>query len=223
MVLDEGTAESQEQAVAICNSYWEDAMNEKYVEIKKTEPEHQVVKAVVYVAGEIDSDGETMTADEVRKAAWGFLEKRKEKNIDLQHDWKESGCYVIESYVTEEETKDFPKDAWVMAVKCTDEVWGKIKSGLLNGFSFGGVAKTSTRRVLAEVAKEIIGDTEENLNKDIIPAHKHQFLLHLDRDGNIVRGKTDVVEGHYHKISYGTATDKELDHSHLISLREDQE
>jgi hypothetical protein len=220
-VLEEGTAESQEQAYAICESYWEEKMS-KFVQIKKTEPEHQVVKGIVYQANEVDSDGETMTADEVRKAAWDFLANRREKNIDIGHDWQESGCYVVESYVTEAADGVFPQDAWIMSVKCTEDIWQRVKNGDLNGFSFGGSAKVAPKRVLTEVAKEVVGDTETNLNKDVIPEHSHTFIVRLNKEGQIVSGHTGIAEDHYHTISYGTATDKNVGHSHRLTLGGDE-
>lgn len=194
---------------------------EKTVQIQKTNPEHQIVKGVVYAAGYVDSDGEAMTAEDVRQAAWNFLQERREKNIDVMHDWKQSGCEVVESNVTDSEDEYFPKDAWVLGVKCTDEIWEKVRSGELNGFSFGGSVAKYPQKVYLEVAKEIVGETEQNLNKDTIPSHEHRFVVYLDDSGNIVKGTTDTTQDHHHTIRYGTATETMLGHSHRVSLEED--
>jgi hypothetical protein len=63
-----------------------------------------------------------------------------------------------------------------------------------------------------------MGETNENLNKDIIPAHKHNFILWYDNDGKLVKGHTDTVNGHSHTITYGTATDQEAGHSHGVDI-----
>jgi hypothetical protein len=189
-----------------------------FVKIQKQDAINKVEKGIVYTANDVDTDGETMTMDEVQKAAWNFLAQRKEKNIDLQHDWQESGCYVVESYFTEKGDPNFPEHSWVLAVKCTDEIFKKVEKGELNGFSFGGYSNKFVQRVMLEVAKQIIGETNENLNKDIIPAHKHTFILWYDNDGKLIKGHTDTVQEHSHKISYGTATDKEAGHSHAVDI-----
>jgi len=189
-----------------------------YVQILKTEDEHKVVKGVVYAAGYVDTDGETMTPEDVRKMAWDFLANRKEKNIDIQHDWKESGCVVVESYFLEKSDGTFPDNSWIIAVKCTDEIWEKVKKGELNGFSFGGYAEKYPKKVLVEVAKTIVGETEANLNKDIIPEHQHNYVVYVDKDGKTIKGITDTVFDHYHVIKHGTATEMELEHNHRIDL-----
>ncbi|NCC44919.1 MAG: hypothetical protein EOM18_15375 [Clostridia bacterium] len=161
-----------------------------------------------------------MSIDDVQKSCWNFLALRKEKNIDIQHDWQESGCYVVESYMTEKGDPNFPEHAWIMAVKCTDEIFDKVVKGELNGFSFGGYSTKYTQRVLLEVAKQIMGETEDNLNKDVIPAHKHNFIIWYNNDGRIEKGITDTVEGHSHTITMGTATDVSVSHSHRVDINE---
>jgi hypothetical protein len=214
------------QRISVATALWENADKKEepssdFVKIQKTDKINKVVKGIVYTANDVDTDGETMSVEDVQKAAWNFLAQRKEKNIDLQHDWQESGCYVVESYVTEKDDPNFPENSWVMAVKCTDEIFKQIENGELNGFSFGGYSNKFVQRVMLEVAKQIIGETNENLNKDIIPAHKHTFILWYDNDGKLIKGHTDTVQGHSHKISYGTATDKEAGHSHAVNIDEE--
>lgn len=217
---------SQEQKIAVCNALWDsvkkvDKSEKHFVKIEKSDAKNQIVKGIVYTAGYIDTDGETMTAEDVQKAAWNFLAFRKEKNIDINHDWESSGCYVVESYVTEENDPNFPPDSWILAVKCTDDVWKEVVNGNLNGFSFGGTVTKYPAKVIMEVAEQIIGETEPNINKNIIPSHTHAFTIYYDAQGNIVKGITDVVQDHSHTISYGTATDNTLGHSHRLDLNED--
>lgn len=219
---------TNEQRIAVCSALWRSATEKEeehsnFVKITKTDKIHRIVKGVVYTAGDVDTDQETMTKEEVQQACWNFLALRKEKNIDIQHDWQQSGCYVVESYLTEDNDPNFPENSWVMAVKCTDEIFDKVVKGELNGFSFGGYSNKTVRRVMMEVAKQIVGETEHNLNKDVIPEHSHTFIIWYDNDGKIVKGHTDTVQSHSHTISYGTATDKTLGHSHRVDISEDKE
>jgi hypothetical protein len=214
---------SNVQRLSVCNAIWESKEHKEessstFVEITKTDTCNKIVKGIVYTAGYVDTDGETMTIDDVQKACWNFLALRKEKNIDVQHDWQQSGCYVVESYMTEKNDPNFPEHSWVMAVKCTDDVFDKVVKGELNGFSFGGYSTKYSQRVLLEVAKQIMGETEYNLNKEIIPSHKHNFIILYNRAGGIEKGMTDVVDGHSHTITYGTATDFSVGHSHRVEI-----
>jgi len=214
------------QRINVSNALWENAdIKEEaagqFVKIQKTDKINKVVKGIVYTALDVDTDGETMSVEDVQKSAWNFLAQRKEKNIDIQHDWQESGCTVVESYVTEKGDPNFPENSWVMAVKCTDDIFQKVVDGELNGFSFGGYSEKFVQRVMLEVAKQAVGETYENLNKDVIPAHTHSFIIWYDNEGRIVKGHTDVVDGHQHTISYGTSTDKSIGHSHRVDLSED--
>jgi len=179
--------------------------------------EDQVVYGEVYIPNRVDTDHETMSVESVEKAAWEFLSTGKTDKIDIQHDLIESGCQVVESFIAREGWEPWVDGAWVMGVKCVDEVWESVKSGELNGFSFYGTSQKVPAKVLVEVAKQITGITEEN-TEEILPPHEHTFLINLDNKGNIVSGKTSVVLEHIHIIKHGTATELELDHRHRMVL-----
>jgi hypothetical protein len=158
-----------------------------------------------------------MSARDIEKMAWEFLSSGKINKIDVQHDFRESGCNVVESFIARSEWDPFTEGAWVLGVRCPDEIWKKVKSGELNGFSFAGTTEKYPATVLVEVAKQIAGITEKSTS-DIIPFHEHNFIINFDNKGQIVSGKTDVVLAHSHLITKGTATQPELDHSHRIVL-----
>lgn len=184
---------------------------------KALDEEQQIVYGVVYSPNHIDTDWETMTAEEIQKMAWDFLANKESDKIDVQHDLIESGCVVVESFIARPGDPDFPEGSWVLGVKCTDEVWKQVKDGDLNGYSFYGSVTKYPAKVLIEVAKQITGITEKS-TIDIIPFHEHTFIINFDAKGGIVSGKTDNVLGHSHKIKRGTATEVELDHSHRLFL-----
>jgi hypothetical protein len=185
--------------------------------LKAANEEDQVVYGEVYVPDRVDTDHETMSADEVEKMAWEFLAKGKTNKIDIQHDLIESGCDVVESFIARKDWEPWVEGAWILGVKCPDEIWKAVKSGDLNGFSFYGTSKKVPAKVLVEVAKQIAGTTEEN-TEEILPPHIHTFVINLNHGGDIVSGKTDVVMEHSHPIKHGTATEEELDHRHRLIL-----
>lgn len=184
---------------------------------KQEDDEHQIVYGVVYSPDHIDTDWETMTAEEIRDMAWKFLATKDMDNIDVNHDLIKTGCYVVESFVARSGDPDFDEGAWVLGVKCTDGVWKQVKKGDLNGFSLYGTVKKYPAKVLIEVAKQIAGVTEKS-TIDIIPPHEHTYIVNLNDKGKIVSGKTDVVLIHHHSINKSTATEKELDHSHRVFM-----
>lgn len=197
----------------------EDKMETVFISLmKKAEKkDDQVVYGEVYVPDRIDTDHETMTAEEVEKMAWEFLSTGKISKIDIQHDLSESGCMVVESFIARKGWTPWVEGSWVMGVKCTDDIWKAVKSGELNGFSFYGTSKKVPAKVLVEVAKQMAGITEKN-DEEILPPHEHSFIINLDNKGNIVSGKTDTVLEHMHVIKHGTATEEELDHRHRLVL-----
>lgn len=184
---------------------------------KEVNEEAQVVYGVVYTPNRVDTDWETMTAEELQRAAWDFLATGKFQKIDIQHSLQESGSEVVESFIAREGDPDFPEGSWVLGVRCPDEVWQGIKDGSLNGFSFYATVSKYPATVLVEVAKQIAGITETS-TIDIIPPHEHTFIVNLNNKGGIVSGKTDIVMEHSHVIMKGTATEKALDHNHRIFL-----
>ena len=183
----------------------------------KADEEHQIVYGVVYAPNQVDTDWETMTADEIQEMAWNFLAKKQPENIDLQHDLVQSGCEVVESFIARAEDPDFPEGAWVLGVRCPDDIWKRVKEGEFNGYSLYASVTKYPAKVLVQIAKQITGITEES-TVDIIPPHEHTYIVNFDNKGNIVSGMTDLVLAHSHPIVKGTATEFELDHNHRIFM-----
>jgi len=188
-----------------------------YLDLKSEDEEDQVAYAEVYAPNHIDTDNETMDKKAVEQMAWEFLSSGKINKIDIQHDFQESGCHVVESFLARKDWAPFIEGAWVLGVWCPDDVWEQVKSGKLNGFSFAGSTEKYPATVLVEVAKQIAGVTEKSTS-DVIPFHDHTFIINFDNKGQIVSGKTDVVSAHSHLITMGTATQTELEHSHRLIL-----
>lgn len=123
--------------------------------ICKEEDEQKLVYGVVYEPNVVDAHGDFMTADEIEKAAHGFLKDYRQ--IDKQHDFQSGVGEVVESYVAPADMElggqTVTKGTWLLVTKATDEVWESIKSGEITGYSFAGTAEVE------EVAKA--EETEE--------------------------------------------------------------
>lgn len=119
---------------------------QKDIRIAKTDKARQVVYGVVYEPDVEDAHEDTMTADEIEKAAHGFMERQNTYNIDKQHDLDVDKGYVVESYIAPVDIQlgdqEIKKGSWIAGVKVTDDdTWTQIEKGEITGFSMFGVSK----------------------------------------------------------------------------------
>jgi hypothetical protein len=186
------------------------------IAIKKADEELQVVWAEVYPPGVPDSQGDFMTAETIREMAWGFMKKGAVTKIDVQHDQKESGSYVVETFVARPGDPDFIRDSWVLGVKIPDpEVWEQVKKRELNGFSIDGFAFRKATKLEIELPDVLEGETDE------VQGHSHSFEVGFDDQGNFLGGATGPgPDGHVHAIVKGTLTETTDGHAHRFSFVE---
>lgn len=188
------------------------------MQITKFDNELQVVYGEVYAPDRADTDNQFMTTTEVRKAAHSFVKNLRMNKIDTNHDFVETGAYVVESFIARKNDTDFIPGAWVIGVKVPDdELWNAIKSGELNGFSLAGQARTVPSKIQVDIPDVVVGKTVGG------PGHTHTFNVQLDDRGNLVAGQTDIVDGHYHTIKGSTVTEEAGSplHTHRFSYTEE--
>ncbi|OIK22587.1 XkdF-like putative serine protease domain-containing protein [Bacillus amyloliquefaciens] len=117
---------------------------EKKVQVfTKSEPDEQkLVYGIVYEPDVPDAHGDYMTAEEIEKAAHGFLADAR--NIDTNHNFEGGTGEVVESYVAPDDFEIgnavIRKGSWVLVTKASDEVWDQIKAGIITGYSMAGTA-----------------------------------------------------------------------------------
>jgi hypothetical protein len=188
--------------------------------------EERFVLGEVYSPLHVDTDQEAMTPDEIQKMGHRFLMEGRVGKIDVQHDLKESGCLVAESFIARKSDPDgFIEGSWVLGVYILpDTLWAKVKKGELNGFSFFcRRAKRVEAEVEVEVARRMIGVTEKSLAGGLLPEHDHGVDLRFDGNGRIVPGETLESMGHWHQVLKATATESTMEHSHRLVLIENEE
>lgn len=100
--------------------------------------------------GEPDSQGDLYSAEEVRKAAYGFMENSQAFKIQHKEDAGDR-IKILESWLAREdatiEGQKVVKGTWLLGVRIVDDaLWAAVKDGSFTGFSIGGVA---TRTPLA--------------------------------------------------------------------------
>ncbi|WP_404407720.1 XkdF-like putative serine protease domain-containing protein [Jeotgalibacillus malaysiensis] len=116
---------------------------QKEVKIVSKSDEQQLVYGIVYEPDVEDSHQDYMTAEEIEKAAHGFL--KDARNIDTQHDFNAGVGEVVESYVApadiEMSGETIKKGSWILVTKASDDIWEQIKKGDITGYSMAGTAE----------------------------------------------------------------------------------
>lgn len=183
--------------------------------IKKVDEELRVVWGEVYIPDFPDTQGEFMSAAEVRKMAHGFLAGMHNRDIDHEHDQQtDYDCVVVESFVARKGDPDFIEGAWVVGAHIPrDDLWEMVKSGEINGFSFMGVGFGSQVVIDIDIPEVVEGRTES------ASGHSHSYKVKLDADLTILGGSTDPgPDGHVHEIRNATLTEVAADHVHRFNL-----
>jgi hypothetical protein len=88
----------------------------------------------------LDTQGDWVTPEELRKAAWAYMEKSR--TVGSQHRGP-AKAVPVESFIApvdmDVDGETIKKGSWVVGVKINDEAtWEKVESGILNAFSIGG-------------------------------------------------------------------------------------
>ncbi|EMT54244.1 phage-like element PBSX protein xkdF [Brevibacillus borstelensis AK1] len=177
---------------------------QKDIRIAKTDKAKQIVYGVVYEPDVEDAHGDTMTAEEIEKAAHGFMERQNTYNIDKQHDLDANKGYVVESYIApvdmELGDQEIKKGSWVAGVKVTDaDTWAQIEKGEITGFSMWGVGKrekieeasldtgdeTVEKGLLHSIAKAISriikGDVHDKPERKIVKAGRKISAARMEK------------------------------------------
>ncbi|MEN3130529.1 MULTISPECIES: XkdF-like putative serine protease domain-containing protein [Bacillus cereus group] len=167
----------------------------KQVPILKTEEDKQLVTGVVYEPDVEDTHGDTMTAEEIEKAAYTFMENYQ--HIDKQHDEIAGKGTVVENWIAKSDMtvgeQEVQAGTWLMTVRVDDaDTWEEIKKGEVTGFSMGGFGER------VEIAK-----TDD--------------FTHEDK--GLIRKMLDFVKGETHKITKGEVKDRFIDEKQKRDLR----
>jgi hypothetical protein len=133
---------------------------EKPVTIKKLDEDQRLIFCIVYSPEEIDTQGDTASADVIKDAAYNFMRCARTNNIDKQHDFIPDEGFVAESWIVKENDPVFPEEpagSWAVGIKVeNDETWNLIKCGEITGLSLAGLAVTEEIEKQAEITSGYI-------------------------------------------------------------------
>lgn len=127
----------------------------RWVPICKVEGERRRVTGIVLQPEVVDAQRDIISAEAIEDAAHAFLANYNTKTkLGLQHSVAPGspvsqfpkGLHLVESYVAPVDMvlngRPIKKGAWLMTVFVEDDdVWARVKSGAIRGFSIGGIAK----------------------------------------------------------------------------------
>lgn len=130
----------------------------KRVGIYKADDSKRIVYGVVLDPYIIDAHDDYLSPDVIEQTAHNFL--AESRVVGLDHNGEAKGAKVVESWIQPYPSQDDYKAAiegkphkaysqsfgddvvrsgsWVLGVKLTPDLWDRVKSGELNGFSIGG-------------------------------------------------------------------------------------
>lgn len=129
MVLEDGAASSNDQAVAICSSMWnEKKERQAFFQFRAINQDQRIVEGIA-TTSQLARDGDIIESKGIRfKLPLKVLESHnKEKPIG----------HVIEAKVEDDRIRVRVQIAKEGVADYVDEAWRKIKAGLLDSFSIG--------------------------------------------------------------------------------------
>lgn len=130
--------------------------------------------------------------------------------IDINHDnvdVKNTKLVLVESFIVRKGDPDFFEGAWVIAMKVLDDaIWQQVLSGELNGFSFEATVYLQEVMIQNLRDRQVVGVTSPDLND----GHTHEYLVMLDALNQPISGGTGVTDGHSHRISIHTVTNRAI-------------
>lgn len=187
----------------------------RMVQITKADAAKQIVYGVVYAPNVMDTEGEFMFAEDIEKMAHDFLRLKLDEVIDTNHDKTPNGSYPVESFIARKGDPDYPEGAWVLGVKCTDDMWSAYQRGEINAYSFEAMVMPVECDIEVETYRDHFGLTEKT------DEHDHAYFLHVNDKGRVTKGWTDEgPDGHVHAIRGGCKTLPSglNSHSHRFTL-----
>lgn len=160
--------------------------------------EKRIAYGAVLVPGELDSDGEAVTAEKVEAAAHEWMELYQ--NIDLQHTLNNVGV-PVESYLTPvemtvksihgDEEMVIPKGTWILGGRLDEDSYEAAKKGDLTGYSIMGMRRAALKSQKGEVTAALKRTLLRDLGEDWVPV----YVSVVDRPA-VPKAKFFALKGH---------------------------
>lgn len=122
------------------------------------------------------------STDTIRKISQVYFKKGFQKNMNISHSSTPAHSYIFQSYlvdsnkgITAPKGLDVPDGSWIIGVKVDDtEVWNKIKTGEVKGFSIEGLFEFINSDMFSnEVSDEQLLSLINRLNEILTKQNKN--------------------------------------------------
>ncbi len=132
---------------------------QKDIEIKKSDLKKGIVYGIVYSPDEVDTQGDFAKAEEIEKAAYGFMKAKNIDNIDKNHTFKKEDAYVCESWIIRKSDPMFPNEkpgSWAVGIKIeSEELKKQIEKGEIQALSMAGAGRREEVAKMEDLASVI--------------------------------------------------------------------
>jgi hypothetical protein len=135
---------SKVEKIKVKNEAKEVEKNLELVPIEKSD--EQIVYGIVYEPDTKDAQGDQASAEEIRKAAYDFMENARA--FKVMHKGKKVKVKILENYIAPVDftiaKRNVKKGSWVLVTRVLDKkLWQEIKAGNLTGYSMAGYANVN--------------------------------------------------------------------------------
>ena len=152
------------------------ALNKHQIELKTIDDEKKILMGLALVPMKQIYRRNEKTNEEyyiyfsketIRKASQLFLKNSNQNNATLEHQTKIDGMTIVESWIVEDAKKDksalynfnAPVGSWMVSMKVDNpEIWNKVKSGEVKGFSIEGYFAENIEASKQEFKSVVIDD-----------------------------------------------------------------
>ena len=180
LVIDQFSEQFGVQAISLVElpaieSDWVYLSNDNFLSLAKVDEDKRILVGAVLIPekriprydAELGEDYEVFfTAETIAKAEELYMKGLKGNNATYEHQVDIQGLSVIESWISEDEKRDksslygfkMPVGTWFVKMKVENqEVWDKVKSKEVRGFSIEGYFVDK----IEEMSKEVLPLTED--------------------------------------------------------------
>jgi len=177
----------------------------------------RVVLAELLVPNVPNSWGDIYTPEAVKEFCYAFSQQGF--GLDVEHDQVNVAgveFFVVESFIARAGDPDFIEGSWVIGVKILDDdLWARVLSGDINGFSFqADVFMTPVEIVYEQATRVVIGTTEP----DPFDGHTHTYTVVIGPLNKVISGGTGITDNHMHSITGASVTGLGNGHTHRYQV-----
>lgn len=151
----------------------------------------------------------TFSEQTIEKLAHNFFKNQMNNNSSLEHEVKLEGMSVVEGWTVQDPNNDksnaygktYEKGTWVTMMKVdNDEMWGKVKSGEIKGFSIDALLALEEINLKTEIEmtedakKSFLSELKEDI-KALFTSHKEEVVEEtVSEEVETQAPETEVVE-----------------------------